>query len=300
MTLQQLRYVVEVALRGSISAAASRLFIAQPSLSKAIHELERELGITIFKRSPHGVELTEEGDRFLAYARQVVDQVDLLEAHYVGSEGPRASFCLSCPHEAQLTELFAETLASCEADAFEFSLREVPASVVIEDVRQQMSELGIIYLSGHNRDALTVAIRSAKLHYAVITEARPYILVRENSPFAQLGEVEPDDLSSLTRVMLGWVSFTHTGMGGLLVKLPSASKVVRTTDRETQKRLVRYFDGYMMQLAIRRPETTSGGLVALPLAGAEPVEVGLLTRPGIPLSPHARKLRQKLRGLSMP
>lgn len=298
MTLQQLRYIVEVAICGSISAAASRLYIAQPSLSKAIHELERELGITVFKRSTHGVELTEEGDRFLAYARQVVDQVDLLEAHYVGSEGPRASFCLSCPHEAQLTELFAETLVGSDAEAYEFSLREVPATIVIEDVRQQMSELGVIYLSSHNTDALTAAIRSAKLHYAAFAEAHPYILVRENSPLAQLDEVTADDLSSLTRVMLGWVSFTHTGMGGPLVNLPSAAKVVRTTDRETQKRLVRHFDGYMMQLAIQRPKAASGGLVALPLAGAEPVEVGLLTRPGIPLSPLARKLSERLRELS--
>lgn len=298
MTLQQLRYVVEVALRGSISAAASQLFIAQPSLSKAIHELERELGITIFERSAHGVELTEEGDRFLAYARQVVDQIDLLEAHYVGSEGPRASLCLSCPHEAQLTEIFAETLADSEAQSYEFSLREVPASIVIEDVRQQMSELGVIYLSKDNKDALMAAVHSANLHCAPIAQARPYILVRENNPLAQLDEVEPEALAPLTRVMLGWVSFTHTGMGGPLVKLPSASKVVRTTDRETQKRLVRKFDGYMMQLAISRPKSASGGLVARPLAGADPIEVGLLTRPGIPLSPLARKLSEKLHGLS--
>ena len=79
MTLQQLKYVVEVAERGSITEAAKALFIAQPSLSAAVRELEEEAGITIFLRNSRGILLTQEGVEFLGYARQVVQQAALIE-----------------------------------------------------------------------------------------------------------------------------------------------------------------------------------------------------------------------------
>jgi len=79
MTLQQLKYVVEVAERGSITEAAKALFIAQPSLSAAVRELEEEAGITIFLRNSRGILLTQEGAEFLGYARQVVQQAALIE-----------------------------------------------------------------------------------------------------------------------------------------------------------------------------------------------------------------------------
>ena len=77
MTLQQLRYMIAISECGSISSAAQRLLIAQPSLSKAVSELEHEMGIVLFYRSNRGIILSEEGTRFLAYARQVVEQADL-------------------------------------------------------------------------------------------------------------------------------------------------------------------------------------------------------------------------------
>lgn len=62
MTLQQLKYAIEIATRGSINEAAKRLFIFQPSLSNAIKELETELQITIFERTNKGISISVEGD----------------------------------------------------------------------------------------------------------------------------------------------------------------------------------------------------------------------------------------------
>lgn len=56
MTLQQLKYIIKIIQCGSITLAAQRLFIAQPSLSKAVSELDQEMGITIFLRSNSGDE----------------------------------------------------------------------------------------------------------------------------------------------------------------------------------------------------------------------------------------------------
>ena len=92
MTLKQLRYVVEVAEIGNITEAAKRLFIAQPSLTSAIRELENEYHITIFNRSNKGIEITPEGDEFLGYARQVLEQTNLIEEKYTGAGHSKQRF----------------------------------------------------------------------------------------------------------------------------------------------------------------------------------------------------------------
>ena len=87
MTLQQLRYVVMVADAGTITEAANRLYISQPSLTNAIHELEKEMGINIFNRSNKGISPSIEGEVFLGYARQVLEQAKVLEDKYKGDDG---------------------------------------------------------------------------------------------------------------------------------------------------------------------------------------------------------------------
>ena len=83
MTVQQLKYILKVAEVGSITEAAKLLFISQPSLSNSIKETEKEAGITIFLRSRTGITLTKDGAEFLGYARQVIQQMELLEDRYV-------------------------------------------------------------------------------------------------------------------------------------------------------------------------------------------------------------------------
>ena len=83
MTLQQLKYVLAVASKGSVNEAAKSLFISQPSLSNAIKELEQELKINIFVRTNRGMTLTNDGFEFIGYARQVIQQYEMLEEKYI-------------------------------------------------------------------------------------------------------------------------------------------------------------------------------------------------------------------------
>ena len=80
MTLSQLRYAITVADSRSMNQAAQKLFISQPSLSAAIRELEDEVGIEIFRRTNRGIQVTPDGEEFVGYARQVVEQYALIEA----------------------------------------------------------------------------------------------------------------------------------------------------------------------------------------------------------------------------
>ena len=110
MTLQQLKYIVCIAKCGSISEAARSLFIAQPSLTAAVHELEQELGITIFKRTNKGVILSADGEEFLGYARQVIDQTNLIEEKYTGKAAGKHLFCVSTQHYSFAVEAFVDLL----------------------------------------------------------------------------------------------------------------------------------------------------------------------------------------------
>ena len=86
MTLKQLQYISVIAETGNITEAAKKLFIAQPSLTSALHELEKEYGITIFTRGSKGARLTPEGDEFLGYARQILEQAGLMDERYTGKQ----------------------------------------------------------------------------------------------------------------------------------------------------------------------------------------------------------------------
>lgn len=97
--LQQLRYIVEVASCGSVTEAARRLFVSQPSVTAAVRDLEREMGITVFDRTSKGMVTTTEGQTFLGYARQVLEQADLLEERYNATPSP----CPASPSRASTT-----------------------------------------------------------------------------------------------------------------------------------------------------------------------------------------------------
>lgn len=110
MTLTQLKYIVETAEAGTISRAAEKLYISQPSLTAAIRELEHEFGITIFQRTNKGILLTSEGEEFLGYARQVITQTSLMEERYFGVAPVRHQFCVSTQHYSFAVEAFVELL----------------------------------------------------------------------------------------------------------------------------------------------------------------------------------------------
>ena len=150
MTLQQLKYIMKIVECGSITEAARQLYITQPSLSTAIKELEEELGIEIFYRTNKGVSLTTDGSEFLSYARQIIEQTELLEQRYMGKKPSKKLCSISTQHYAFAVNAFVELLMDLDVDEYEFTLRETRTYEIIEDVKNLRSEIGIIYLSDFN------------------------------------------------------------------------------------------------------------------------------------------------------
>ncbi|MGN0077042.1 MAG: LysR family transcriptional regulator [Parafannyhessea sp.] len=289
MKLQQLRYVIQVAESGSLTAAAQRLYIAQPSLSKAVSELEREMGITIFTRSRTGVELTEEGTRFLSYARQVVEQADLLESEYKGGAHVRRVFGVSAQHYAFVVNAFVQLVREHDANRYEFSLRETSTAGIIDDVRVQRSELGILYRSHFNRDVITNAIRAAGLAFEPLFTAAPHVFVSRDNPLAERASVTLEDLLPYPRLSYDQGIHNSPYFAEELHITEPAEKSIVVTDRATLFNLLIGLGGYTISSGILSEALNGSQIVSVPLQSDEVMELGYVRRGDRPLSPIASR-----------
>ncbi|MCH4083526.1 MAG: LysR family transcriptional regulator [Olsenella sp.] len=289
MKLQQLRYVIQVAESGSLTAAAQRLYIAQPSLSKAVSELEHEMGITIFTRSRTGVELTEEGTRFLSYARQVVEQADLLEAEYKGGAHVRRVFGVSAQHYAFVVNAFVQLVREYGANRYEFSLRETSTAGIIDDVRVQRSELGILYRSHFNRDVITNAVRTAGLAFEPLFTAAPHVFVSRDNPLAKRASVTLEDLLPYPRLSYDQGIHNSPYFAEELHITEPAEKSIVVTDRATLFNLLIGLGGYTISSGILSEALNGSQIVSVPLQSDEVMELGYVRRGDRPLSPIASR-----------
>lgn len=295
MTLQQLRYVVEVAASGSITAAAARLFIAQPSLSKAISELESEMGITIFERTARGVVPTDDGTRFLSYARQVVEQADLLESQYKSSNPPRRVFAVSSQHYAFVVNAFVELVREYGAARYEFSLREGTTFGIIEDVRLQRSELGVLYRNDFNREVLTSAIRAAELRFEPLFTAREHVFVSRQNPLASRSSVSLQDLEPYPRLSYDQGSKNSFFFAEEPHITEQVDKAIVVTDRATLFNLLIGLDGYTISSGILSSDLNGDDIVSVPLENGGVMELGYVYQPRRPLSKLAESYLRHLR-----
>ncbi len=295
MTLTQLRYVIEVAEAGSISAAATRLFIAQPSLSKAVGELEAEMGVRIFERGARGVRLTDEGTRFLSYARQVVEQADLLESQYLHAEPRRRVFAVSSQHYAFVVNAFVGLVREIGREKYEFSLREGTTAGIIEDVRTQRSEVGVIYLSDFNREIIEGAVKRAELRFEPLFTASPHVFVSRTSPLAGRSSVTLGDLEPFPRLTYDQGSQNSFYFSEELHSTQMVDKQIVVTDRATLFNLLIGLDGYTISSGVLSADLNGEDIVAVPLESDEHMEIGYLHAAGRPLSSVAERYVAHLR-----
>ena len=185
MTIQQLNYVITISEKGSLNKAAEVLYVTQPSLTSAVRELERELGITLFNRGGKGVTLTNDGAEFIQYARQVVNQYDRLLEKYGKGGNLRKKFGISCQHYSFAVKSFVEMVKQFDTDEYEFAIRESKTRDVIEDVAAGKSEVGILYLSDFNRKAIGKFLKSNQLEFHPLINCEPYVYLWKGHPLAK-------------------------------------------------------------------------------------------------------------------
>ena len=277
MTLQQLKYVIEVAEKGSITEAAKSLFIAQPSLSSAIHELEEETGTTIFMRSNRGILITPEGTEFLGYARQVVQQAALIEDKYIAHSASKQRFCVSTQHYSFTSSAFVELVRAQGGESYEFILREGKTHDTINDVRTLRSEMGVIYLCAFNEAVILKLLREANLVFSELFAARPHIFVGRNNPLAGRSAVTLEDLKSLPCLTYEQGEQNAFYYSEEILSTLNHEKSIKVTDKSTIVDLMIGTDGYTISSGICPSYLRGDEIISIPLDVEETIRIGVIT-----------------------
>ncbi|SFL56637.1 LysR family transcriptional regulator [Salibacterium qingdaonense] len=288
MTLQQLRYVIEVAKQRSISKAAHQLFISQPSLSNAIKELESELGISIFSRTNKGIVITSEGSEFLGYARQVMEQTELLENRYANTaQPPQQHFSVSAQHYAFAVSAFVKLLKNYDRDEYEFTLRETRTYEIIEDVKNLRSEIGILYLNDFNQQVIRKFLREGNLTFHELFQARPHVFISSTNPLAAEKYVTLADLDPYPYLSFEQGDYNSFHFSEEILSTISRRKNIRVSDRATLFNLLIGLNGYTISTGIISYDINDDDIVAVPLNVDESITVGYIQHKNAANSPLA-------------
>lgn len=295
MKLQQLRYVVKVAECGSITEASRRLFVSQPSITASIRDLENEMGVHIFERTNKGVIVSEEGETFLGYARQVLDQADLLEGKYKGTSEQVPHFSVSCQHYSFAVNAFVDVIREFDAARYDFTLREEQTHEIIEDVAHMKSELGILYLSEHNREVIERMLAANELVFEGLFCATPHVFVCADHPLADHASVTLEDLEDYPFLSYEQGSYNSFYYSEELTSTFERRKNIRVRDRATLFNLAMGLNGYTVCSGVISYELNGPGIISIPLDVDEYMEIGIITRKNTTLTRYGQAYIEAIR-----
>ena len=290
MTLQQLKYVAAVADTRNITEAAKRVFISQPSLTAAIHELENEINIVIFNRSNKGVTITNEGDEFLSYARQVLEQAALLEERYKGNAGGNTIFSVSCQHYSFAVNAFVDVIRKFGGDSYDFTLRETQTNEIIDDVAKMKSEIGVLYLCGKNEKVVKNLLRKNNLVFDPLFTTPLHVFMSAKNPLALKERISLSDLAPypyLTYEQGDFNSFYFAEEPLTAIDF-DCPKNIKVRDRATLFNLLIGLNGYTICSGVISHKLNGRSIIAKPLDVSDQMTIGIVTRRGVSLSRYAK------------
>lgn len=284
MTLQQLKYVIEIASRGSMNLAAKRLFISQPSLSNAIKDLEEEIQITIFERTNKGITLSKEGVEFLGYARQVVEQAELLEARYLDAKPSPQHFSVSTQHYAFAVNAFVNLVREYGQDEYELALHETKTHEIIQDVKSLRSEIGIIYLNEFNTKVISRLLKDANLQFNRLFTAKPHIFISSKNPLAKQARVTLDQLQEYPYLSFEQGEYNSFHFSEEILSTLSHQKSIRVNDRATLFNLLIGLNGYTISTGVLSSDLNGNEIIPVPLDCDEVIHVGWISHKNVALT----------------
>lgn len=277
MTLQQLKYVVTVAETGTITEAAGKLYISQPSLTNAIHELEREMQIVIFNRTNKGISLSKEGDIFLGYARQVLEQAEILEDKYKGEGSGKKQFCVSTQHYSFAVNAFVDLIKKYGQEEYDFSLRETQTYEIIEDVAKMRSEIGILFLNDFNEKVITKILKSNELEFHDLFVAKPHVFISRRHPLADHQIITNEELESYPYLSFEQGEHNSFYFSEEIFSASERKKNIRVRDRATLLNLLIGLNGYTVCSGVIDKKLNGKDIIAVPLADESDMRIGYIT-----------------------
>ena len=276
MTLKQLRYIVTVAETGNITEAAKKLFIAQPSLTSSIQELEKEFDIVIFSRNKKGIQITAEGEEFLGYARQGLDQTNLIEERYTGTTVGKNKFSVSAQHYSFVVEAFVELLRKYGGEKYEFHMRETQTYEIIEDVAHLRSEVGVLYLNSFNETVIRKTLKDNNLRFEPLFTAKPHVFIGKSSPLAKKKKLTTEDLKPYPRLSYEQGSHNSFYFSEEILSTMDCDKEIVVCDRASLFNMVVGLNGYTICSGVISEELNGTDIIPKRLDVDDYMEIGYI------------------------
>lgn len=294
MTLTQLRYVIAIAEEHSVNEAAKALYVAQPSLSAALKDIEEELGISIFRRTNRGMLLTQEGEEFIGYARQVTEQFSLLETRYIEKAKVKKKFGVSTQHYTFAVNAFVEMVKQFGMEEYEFAIRETKTYEVIEDVKNFKSEIGILYLNEFNKKVLGKLFAESGLEFYPILNCFVYVYLWKGHPLAKQKQIRLEELEEYPCLAFEQGSNNSFYFAEEVLSTYHYKQLIRANDRATLLNLMVGLNGYTLCSGIICEELNGSDYCAVKLESDEVMTIGYLVRKGVTISTLGRKYIEEL------
>ena len=289
MTLTQLNYIITIAETKSINKAAGQLYVSQPSLTSAVRELEKELGITLFHRSGRGVTLTNDGAEFLLYARQLYGQYETILEKYGKNGSLKKKFGVSTQHYSFAVKAFVDMAKQFDMSKYEFALRETKTAEVIQDVSTMKSEIGILYLSEFNRKSLERLLRPAGLEFRHLIDCKAYVYLWKNHPLAAEPSICFRQLEEYPCLAFEQGDNSSFYLAEEILATNEYPRIIRANDRATMLNLMVGLNGYTLCSGIICEELNGNEFAAVPFQDDEEnhnsvMEIGYIVRKNTILS----------------
>jgi DNA-binding transcriptional LysR family regulator len=279
MTLQQLRYVITIADSGSMNEAAKQLYISQPSLSGSVKELEQELGFEVFLRSNRGVVITPEGEEFLGYARQVVEQYKLLNDRYI-EKNSKQKFSVSMQHYSFAVKAFVEVVKRFGMEEYEFAVHETTTYQVIENVKNFKSELGILYINDFNEKVMYKLFHENSLDFIELFACDTYVYLWSGHPLATKTEISMQELEAYPCLAFDQGKNASFFLSEEQLSTYDYKRLIKANDRATMLNLMVGLEAYTLCSGIICEDLNGYAYKAVPLKESEKMRIGYIKRKG--------------------
>ncbi|WP_285769384.1 LysR family transcriptional regulator [Peribacillus sp. SI8-4] len=283
MTPQQFRYIVEISKHSSISQAASALFVTQPSISKAVRELETELGITILDRTNKGVAFTKEGTELLFYAKKLLEQMESVVHHFNKEKKMDVTkLSISSQHYGFAIEAVANLMDHFAERKYELSIREGKTTDVIDDVYASRSIMGILSLNDLNRHFFERYFTAKLLTFTPLASLNQQVFLRKEHPLAHLESIALEQLRDYP-----YLTYQQDDMllhfAEEALNVDNIVKLVYLKDRGAMNNLLSNTDSYNLGTGCIVKNYMNDNIVAIPLAEGNVIQVGLVKRKDVHL-----------------
>lgn len=289
MTLTQLHYLMVIAETNSLNKAAEQLYMSQPSLTSAMKELERELGITLFYRSGRGVTLTGDGAEFLLYAKQLYGQYENILEKYGRGGSYKKKFGVSTQHYSFAVKAFVDVAKQFDMSKYEFAIRETMTAAVISDVSTMKSEIGVLYLCDFNRKSMKKLLNSASLEFHHLIDCQAYVYIWKGHPLAKERSITFEQLKDYPCLSFEQGDNSSFYLSEEILSTNEYSQMIRANDRATMLNLMVGLNGYTLCSGIICEELNGSDYLTVPFEDDERnqnsvMEIGYVTRKNSTLS----------------